>query len=132
MTAKQRQRRDATIELFIAYIRGSSLRQLARRAGISFSALRYRFKRQIHPEYATLARRGLFLMVRQYLNTKNLRPRYREQIVTWFTANLNDIVNAELNSTRTILSERKLNELTHKECGRAGDMRDLFLEVQQC
>jgi len=130
MTKNQLKRREATRRLFLEYLKTPSLRDLAQRSGIPFRTLCYRFKTYVHNDYANLARRGIFVIIRQHLVSKN--PRVKEQVSNWLVTNLESIIQSEFHNTRVILSERKLNQLTLAECGRFGDYRENLLEVLPC
>jgi hypothetical protein len=130
MTKNQLKRREATRRLFLEYLKTPSLRDLAQRSGISRSVLGYRFQAYVHADYANLARRGIFNVVRPHLLSKSRR--IREEVSNWLVTNLEAIIQNELHSTIVVFSEKKLDRLTYTECGRLGDWKDHFAEVLPC
>jgi hypothetical protein len=130
MTKVQLKKREATRRLFLEYLKTPSLRELARRSGIAYRTLAYRFQHHIHRDYADLVRRGIFVVIRPHLFSKSAR--IREQVSIWLVENLDLIIQNEAHSSRVVFSEKKLDRLTYSECGRIGDYRDNLLEVLAC
>jgi len=109
---------------FADYVEGCTLRQIAKRHGGIPSTWCARFKK-MHPDYATLAREGVFASTSNYLASKKAKrfPAQAEGVRAWLIDNAQELLSAESQSDRTTLSNARENSLSRAEVGRACDYR---------
>mgnify|MGYP006266206503 FL=1 len=117
-TKLQRRKKAETKRLFLQYIRGGTLREIALDCGLSHAGLAKRFEK-LHPDYASLVRRGVLLTCRRYLHSKKVSNRQRQEVEAWLLENLESVLASESESSkeRSFYSERKIEQLSRRETG---------------
>jgi hypothetical protein len=111
------------------FLKGYSLRSLAKIFKIPKSTLSYKFRKLYGSDYAEQRNHwGILPIVQEYLNDKSLADKDRRQIKDWMNQNFNQIIESEkANLNKPLYTNRKLQQLTELECSyRKGDWKSLF------
>lgn len=121
MSLAQEKKLLQTKQLFLDYLRGESLRELAKRAGLTHQALSVRF-RKLHPNYAELVRKGVLATFRRYIVSKRVSQRQKKLIGEWVLENLQKILEVE-SRPGNFLTDKKIEQLSRAETGGIQDLR---------
>ncbi|WP_322734414.1 hypothetical protein [Nostoc sp. DedVER02] len=111
------------------FLKGYSLRKIAKIFKIPKSTLSYKFRKLYGSDYAEQRNHwGILQVIQEYANDKSLSPRDRQQIRDWMNRNFNQIIESErANLDKPLYTNRKLQQLTELECSyRKGDWKRLF------
>lgn len=116
-------------QIFNLYLQGYSLRNLSKRFHIPKSTLSYQFRKKYGDNY-TQARNsnGIIPVIKEYLHSPDIDPRYKNTIRRWLNDNLAQIMESEAaNLANPIYSDRHLDKLTYAECGhKSKDWKQVF------
>ncbi|MBN3927118.1 hypothetical protein [Nostoc sp. NMS4] len=111
------------------FLKGYSLRALAKIFKIPKSTLSYKFRKVYGADYAEQRNHwGLLPIIQEYVNDKDLSARDRQQIKDWMNRNFDKIIESEKsNLDKPLYTNRKLQQLTELECSyKKGDWKQLF------
>lgn len=111
------------------FLKGYSLRSIAKIFKIPKSTLSYKFRKLYGSDYAEQRNHwGILPIVQEYTNDKSLSAKDRQQIRDWMNRNFNQIIESEkAHLDKPIYTNRKLQQLTELECSyRRGDWKQLF------
>ena len=103
-------------QAFITYCQKRSLVQTAKAIGCTRRTLKLWF-RAMHPDYAAIARRGVFCATADYLlsNKAKHRPGDAQAAIAWLTDNLPTLLEEEGNSPLVSFPERRERTLAAKD-----------------
>ncbi|MGV0103985.1 HTH psq-type domain-containing protein [Nostoc sp. DSM 114160] len=111
------------------FLKGYSLRSLAKIFKIPKSTLSYKFRKTYGVDYAEQRNHwGLLPIIQEYVNDKSLADKDKREIRDWMNRNFDRIIESEkANLDKPLYTNRKLDQLTQLECSwRKGDWRSLF------
>ena len=119
----QQSRREA----LILYIKGYSLRAIGRKSGVSASAV-MRWLRAMHPDYKTIARRGVLASTADFMksNRAKAKPYELASVERWLSANLETLLKDEGDSELISFGLAGERSRCRKECSQFADYRDLL------
>lgn len=111
------------------FLKGYSLRKIAKIFKIPKSTLSYKFRKLYGSDYAEQRNHwGILPVIQEYINDRDLSARDKQQIRDWMNINFNQIIESEkAHLDKPLYTNRKLQQLTELECSyRKGDWRKLF------
>lgn len=108
---------------FVMYCKTRSLRKVAWVAGGSRKTYAKKFK-QMHPDYADIARRGVFASSVECANrVRKKHPEKAREIEQWLFNNLQRLLTSEAEAAHSTMSLQREGQLSRKELGRKEDYR---------
>lgn len=112
-------------EAFLLFVKGWTLRKIARQYNVSHATVRRWFV-AMHPDYNEIAHRGVFASTRDFLNSKQAKrfPRKATEVETWFLRELPTLVETETKTEIRTYSSSKERRLTYLETSRYDDFRE--------
>ncbi len=113
------------------FLKGYSLRALAKIFKIPKSTLSYKFRKLYGSDYAEQRNHwGVLQIILEYTNDRDLSVRDRQQIRDWMNRNFNQIVESErANLDKPLYTNRKIQQLTYLECShKSKDWKDLITD----